>query len=138
VKRLILAIVAGIAVWILAVSLLNRGLRLAMPGYAAAEPDMSFTLPMMAARLTIAALASLIAGAAAGWIELSGRRAAWLVGVLLLAVFIPLHVRLWKMFPLWYHLTFLVSLVPLTVLGSVLTHAFRRRSGWVDKGPATP
>ena len=39
-------------------------------------------------------------------------------GVLLLVAFIPQHVMLWDKFPLWYHLTFLLSLVPLTYLGS--------------------
>ena len=60
-KRTVLAIAAGLLVWILVISLLNRGLRLGLAGYAAAEPAMSFTLTMMAARLTIAALASLSA-----------------------------------------------------------------------------
>jgi hypothetical protein len=40
--------------------------------------------------------------------------------VLLLVVFIPDHVRLWSIFPVWYHMTFLVTLVPLVVLGSWL------------------
>jgi hypothetical protein len=123
-KRVILAILAGIVAWILVASLINRGLRLAMPGYAAAEPDMTFTLPMMAARLTIGALASLAAGAACGWIDRPGGPSVWTVGVVLLAAFIPGHVALWNLFPVWYHLTFLVSLLPLTVLGSLLA---RRR-----------
>jgi len=38
-------------------------------------------------------------------------------GVLLLVAFIPQHVMLWDKFPVWYHLTFLLSLVPLTYLG---------------------
>jgi hypothetical protein len=133
VKRLILAIVAGIVVWVIAVSLLNRGLRLALPGYAGAEPEMTFTLTMMAARLTIGALASLIAGVITGWLDRPGGRAAWVVGVILLAAFIPGHVALWHVFPVWYHLTFLVSLVPLTVLGSL---AVRRRVADDQRGEA--
>ena len=38
-------------------------------------------------------------------------------GLILLAVFIPQHIALWNNFPVWYHLTFLLSLVPLTYLG---------------------
>ena len=38
-------------------------------------------------------------------------------GLLLLVAFIPQHISLWNTFPVWYHLTFLLSLVPLTYLG---------------------
>ena len=126
-KRAILAFLAGLVTWLLVVSVLDRGLRIALAGYAAAEPKMTFTLGMMAARLTIAAVTSVIAGAAAGWISPAGVRVAWVMGAILLVVFLPEHVRLWNAFPLWYHLTFLVTLVPLIVLGSWLTRT--RRSG---------
>ena len=124
-KRSILAVVAGLAAWVLVASLLNRGLRITLAGYAAAEPRMTFTLAMMAARLMIGALASLAAGAVAGAIAPSGSRAAWVLGAILLAAFLPEHVWLWRVFPLWYHLMFLVTLLPLVVLGA---HAFRPRS----------
>lgn len=119
-KRIVLAMAAGLLVWILVISLLNRGLRLVLAGYAAAEPTMSFTLTMMAARLTIAALASLIGGAAAGWIAPRARAAPLVLGAILVAGFLPVHVQLWSRFPVWYHLTFLLSLLPLTVLGAHL------------------
>ena len=120
VKRTVLAIAAGLLVWILVISLLNRGLRLGLAGYAAAEPAMSFTLTMMAARLIIAALASLIGGAAVGWIAPRARAAPLVLGAILVAVFVPVHVQLWSRFPPWYHLTFLLSLLPLVVLGARL------------------
>jgi hypothetical protein len=119
-KRPVLATAAGLVVWILVVSLLNRGLRLGLAGYTAAEPTMSFTLTMMAARLTIAALASLIGGAALGWIAPRARAAPLVLGAILVAVFVPVHVQLWSRFPPWYHLTFLLSLLPLVVLGARL------------------
>jgi hypothetical protein len=125
-KRAILAFFAGLVTWLLAVSVLDRGLRIALAGYAAVESKMTFTPGMMAARLTIAAVASVIAGAVAGWIAPKGVRVAWVLGTILLAVFIPEHVRLWNTFPVWYHLTFLVTLVPLVVLGSWLA---RTRTG---------
>ena len=128
-KRAILAFVVGLVVWVLVVSLLDRALRIFLPGYAAAEPGMSFTLGMMAARLTIGALTSLIAGAVAGWIAPASQVMPWLLGGLLLAAFIPQHLRLWSIFPLWYHLTFLVTLAPLIVLGSRLPRVL---------APATP
>jgi hypothetical protein len=125
-KRAILAFLAGLVTWLVVGSVLDRGLRIALAGYAAAEPKMTFTLGMMAARLTIAAVTSVIAGAVAGWISRGSVRVAWVMGAILLALFIPVHVRLWNTFPIWYHLTFLVTLVPLVVLGSWLA---RTRTG---------
>jgi len=120
-KRAILAFLAGLVTWLLVVSVLDRGLRIALAGYAAAEPKMTFTVGMMAARLTIAAVTSVIAGAVAGWISPRGLRVAWVMGAILLVAFLPVHARLWNTFPLWYHLTFLGTLLPLVVLGSWLT-----------------
>jgi hypothetical protein len=85
---------------------------------------MSFTLGMMAARLTIGALSSLAAGAVTAWIAPGSAYVGWILGALLLAAFLPEHVlRLWHTFPLWYHLTFLVTLIPLIALGAWLTRA---------------
>ncbi len=122
-KRAILAFAAGLLLWVVVVSLLNHGLRLFVAGYAAAEPTLSFTLGMLAARLAIAALTSLIAGAVAGWIAPASARLPRLLGVILLVAFIPVHVQLWSLFPFWYHLAFLGTLIPLVVLGARLTRA---------------
>jgi hypothetical protein len=122
-KRSLLAVVAGLAAWVLVASLLNRGVRVTLGGYAAAEPRMTFTLAMLAARLMIGALASISAGAVAGSIAPRGSRPVWVLGAILLAAFVPQHVWLWRVFPLWYHLTFLVTLLPLVVLGAHLTRA---------------
>jgi hypothetical protein len=119
-KRAILAFAAGLVVWILVISVLNRGLRLLMPGYALAEPTMSFTLGMQTARLGIGALTSLIAGATAGWIAPASPKMPLLLGGMLLIAFMPVHVQLWSLFPFWYHLVLLGTLVPLVVLGSRL------------------
>jgi len=122
-KRPILAFVVGLVVWVLVISLLNHALRIFVLGYAAAEPTMSFTLGMLAARLVIAALTSLTAGAIAAWIAPSSPRLPVLLGTALLVAFLPIHVQLWRLFPFWYHLVFLATLIPLVVLGSRLTRA---------------
>jgi hypothetical protein len=122
-KRSIIACVAGLVVWVLLVSILNRLLRLFLTGYAEAEPGMNFSLGMMVARLTIAAVTSLIAGAVVVRIAPLAIRAPWVVGAILLATFIPTHVMLWSRFPVWYHLTFLLTLVPLVVLGAYLARS---------------
>jgi hypothetical protein len=119
-KRAVVAFIVGLLAWAVVVSLIDRVLRLSLAGYAAAEPALAFTLSMMVARLIMAAVTSLIAGAVLGAIAPASKRTPWAVGLVLLAAFIPIHVRLWHAFPAWYHLTFLVPLAPLIALGASL------------------
>jgi hypothetical protein len=94
-------------------------MRGAWPDYARVADAMIFTLPMMLARLSIGAVATI----AAGWITtvIAGRSTfvRFAPGLLLLLAFIPQHIMLWEKFPIWYHLTFLLSLIPLTYLGGM-------------------
>jgi glycerol-3-phosphate acyltransferase PlsY len=96
----ILGVVAGLAVWMMVVSAAWWVLRAAWPEYVSAAGTMTFTASMKVARLSIGALATL----AAGWVPA-------------LVAFIPEHIMLWDKFPVWYHMTFLLSLVPLTYAG---------------------
>jgi len=118
-----IGVVAGLAVWIAVVAVAGLIMRSSWPAYASVADAMTFTLPMMLARLSIGALATL----AAGWITAALAPRPLLVrvipGIILLAVFIPQHIALWHTFPIWYHLTFLLSLVPLTYLGGARVSA---------------
>jgi hypothetical protein len=49
--------------------------------------------------------------------------ATWVLVILLLAIFIPVHISLWAKFPARYHLVFFASLVLFPAVG-----AMRRRS----------
>jgi len=125
--RTIIAVIAGFFAWMAIVTVLNLGLRLWLPGYSHAEPAMAFTFVMQVARLLIAAVASLIAGGLVKWIAPLSRWAPWTVGLILLVLFVPVHISLRDKFPLWYHLTFLLSLVPLVVLGAKVAARFSAR-----------
>ncbi len=125
--RNILGIVAGLVAWFIVATLLNFILRLAVPGYHVAEPTMAFTLTMQIARLVEGAVASLVAGLTTGLVARGNRTMAMVLGTLLVVLFIPVHYQLRDAFPLWYHLTFLLSLFPLTVLGALIV-----------KSPAVP
>ena len=116
--KAILGVVAGLLAFIIVVTVASPLLR-AWPAYAAVAGTMAFTLPMKIARLSIGAVATLAAGFVAVRISRS-TAAMWTTGGLLLAAFIPQHISLWDKFPIWYHLTFLSSLVPLTWVGGSL------------------
>jgi hypothetical protein len=118
--RTIGAIIAGLVAWFVIATILDRGMRLFWPEYAAALPAMAFTLPMMFARLAEAAATTL----ASGFINrLIARTPLWpaaVQGVILLLLFLPIHYKVWHNFPVWYHFTFLGYLIPLTLLGAAL------------------
>lgn len=118
--RTISSILVGLVVWTVVATILNFGLRAALPGYHAAEATLQFTMAMKAGRLSLAALASFAAGASVHAVAPASRAAPWIAGGIVLALFLPVHYQLWSKFPVWYHLTFLLSIVPLFGLGAAL------------------
>ena len=116
----LLGVVAGLAAWTSIVFAAGAIMRLTWPAYASVADAMTFTLPMLLARLAISTAATLATGLVSASIILSGTFTRLLPGVLLLVAFIPVHVGLWDTFPVWYQLTFLLSLVPLTYLGGTM------------------
>jgi hypothetical protein len=118
--RKALGVIAGLAVWIAVTTVAGVIIRAAWPAYSSVADAMTFTLPMMIARLGIGAVATVAAGWLAATITRRSKLATLLPGVVLLAGFIPQHIMLWEKFPVWYHLTFLLSLIPLAFLGGKL------------------
>jgi hypothetical protein len=118
--RTIVAIIAGLVGWAVIVTVINWGLRLGIPGYRLAEHTLVFTLEMKIGRLIMAAVTSVATGVLVRVIAPGSRYAPWIVGLIVLALFVPAHVQLWHRFPIWYHLSFLVPLVPLVALGAWL------------------
>jgi hypothetical protein len=119
-KRSVLACLAGLLTWIVVVTVINRVLRLSLPNYTAAEKTLQFTLGMKWARLLMAVMTSVVAGAVIGWISRSSRWPPLIVGSVVLAMFVPLHIAIWNKFPVWYHLTFLLTIIPAVLVGALL------------------
>jgi hypothetical protein len=115
--RNILGVAAGLLAWVAVATIAGFVMRAAWPEYALVAEAMTFTLPMMFARLAIGAAATIAAGWVASVIARRSTVSTVVPGLILLLVFIPEHITLWEKFPVWYHLTFLISLVPLTWLG---------------------
>ena len=114
------AILAGLVAWVVIATVLDRGMRLFWPEYAAAVPVIVFTLPMMLARLGEGAITTVASGMINRLIARGSLWPATVQGVVILLLFLPTHYNLWPNFPVWYHLTFLGYLIPLTVLGAAL------------------
>ena len=136
--RAVAAVAGGLAVWIVAVTVANLAVRAVLPGYGEAEAAMRaaeggygqastpFTPTMMIARLALGGLASVAGGAACAWIARARSRSPWVLGIILVVLFIPVHVWLWQRFPVWYHFAFLASLLPCTLLGATVAARNRR------------
>jgi hypothetical protein len=119
-SKKILGVVAGLVAWVAIVLVAGLITRLSWPAYDRVADAMTFTLPMMMARLSIGALATLAMGLVTAIIVRQSVAARLMPGVLLLIAFIPQHITLWDKFPVWYHFTFLLSLVPLTYVGGTI------------------
>ena len=111
------AAVGGIVIWVAVASLLNLAMRMSWPAYALVEKTYAWSLSMQLARLTIGALSSLAAGYVAARIA-NGSRAPLITGVVLLLLSLPSHIIHFDKMPLWYHAAFLLTLIPLVVLGA--------------------
>jgi hypothetical protein len=124
-KRSILACLAGLLSWVVVVSVINRVLRLTLPNYTSAERTLQFTPGMKWARLLMAIVTSLVAGAVTRRISPSSRWTPLIVGSVVFASFVPVHIAIWSKLPLWYHLTFLLTIIPAVLVGALLA---RRRN----------
>lgn len=114
--RPIVSIFGGFIAWWIVASILSLGLKSAWPDYAAADAQRQFSLGMLAARLAMGALSTLAAGSITRRLSKSSFPAVLGLGVLLLLFFVPVHIKLFAVFPIWYHILFLGSLVPLATL----------------------
>jgi len=121
------AVITALVTWFFVATVVNLALRAWWPHYHEAEIAFNFTLAMKFARLLLGAISTLAAGFVAAWIDKGRMKAAMLTGILLLGLFVPGHYRIWDKFPVWYHLTFLLSLLPLTLLGAALNHRTGRK-----------
>ena len=122
------AVITALVTWFFIATVVNLALRALWPHYHEAETAFNFTIAMKVARLVLGAISTLSAGFVAAWIGKSRMGSATLTGIALLCLFIPGHYRIWDKFPVWYHLTFLVSLLPLTLLGAALNHRASRKA----------
>src|SRR5262252_141301 len=98
-SKKIFGVVAGLAVWIGVVMVIGEIMRRSWPAYASVAAAMTFTLPMMLARLSIGALATVAAGFITAFIVPQSAVVRLMPGVILLIAFIPEHVTLWNTFP---------------------------------------
>jgi hypothetical protein len=118
--RTVGAVFAGLLTFFAVAFLAGLAAHALWPDYAAATLDRAYTLPMLLARLATGAVATVIAGWGASKIAQGHQFAALGLGLALLAISVPWHIRIWSEYPVWYHLVWLGCLIPCALLGSRL------------------
>ncbi len=118
--RSILAVIVSVISWLVIATICNWILRRLLPGYAAVEVAMTFTLTMMICRLVVGLISSLGAGFVCAAVAGRSRLAPKVAAVIVVLLFLPVHYMLWNKFPIWYHLFFLITLAPTMLLGAAL------------------
>jgi hypothetical protein len=73
---------------------------------------------MLISRVTAGVVSTAAAGYVAARCARDSRSAAWWLGALLLVISGPIHlIDVWVDYPTWYHVAYLLSLMPLAGLG---------------------
>jgi len=114
--RTVLGVIAGVVAWLVVVTVIDRTMRYFWPDYAAVFAAMTFTLPMMIARLAESTVALLIASLVTVRVVPASRVAPWAFAILMFVPFAYFHSTTWNKFPVWYHAFFLGSLIVVPVL----------------------
>lgn len=118
--RMILGVVAGLVVWTIVVTACDIAVRKLWIEYAQVEKSLAFTLPIMLTRLSMSAACSVLSGFVAALVAKEKIKSALAAGMVLLALFLPVHISIWSKLPVWYHLVFFTSLSVLSLGGGLL------------------
>ena len=128
--RIILGVIAGFIAWSIIWLGSEQVLSVAWPEYGrhtlAAETafingaSLETSTAIVVVNLIRSFLTSIIAGFLAAVVAGESRRPTLVLGVILLLVGIAVEYAFWNLAPAWYHIVFLVAIIPMTMLGGRL------------------
>ncbi len=121
--KIILGIIAGFVVWSILWVASDAILRAVWTNYDESVAAMSFSTAMLIVPLILSAVVSIISGYIAALIAGENTKSPLILGIILLIVGVLVQMSVWEQIPLWYHLTFWILLVPMTILGGKLKTA---------------
>ena len=116
-----MGILAGLASYAIIGSLGLYLLKIGWADYAIASKDKSYTLAMLLSRLLVGILASIAAGISAAKISNDNVKSAWFVGAIVFCWAAYIHIfEVWTDYPIWYHLAYLLPIIPIIGLSHYL------------------
>lgn len=118
--RTILSIIAGFIVWSVIWVTADAVLRTAWTSYDESIKGMTFNSVMLIIPLVLSVTASIISGYVTAVTARENTRSTLILGIVLFIVGLLVQISVWDKIPLWYHLAFLILLIPATVFGGKL------------------
>ncbi len=118
--RIILGVVAGFIVWSMLWVGADAVIRAIWTSYDESAKAMNFQTSMLFVPLILSAIVSVISGFIAALIARENAKSPLILGIILLIVGLLVQLSVWNQIPLWYHLAFLILLIPMTILGGKL------------------
>ncbi len=121
---LVLGILAGLIAYAVIGKLGMFLLQVSWTDYAIHSIDKSFTLEMLLSRQLVGILASIFAGIASTKMANHNEKAAWFVGIIIFCggSYIHFLTKTWTEYPVWYHFTYVLLIIPVIVLSRFLLH----------------
>ena len=119
--KIILGVIAGFIVWTIIFVGGESALRAISPSLAAPENAASVdSAALLISYLIRSIIASILAGLTSALVAGENARTPLILGFVLLLVGLLVQIGSWSILPIWYHLTFLILLIPMTILGGKL------------------
>ena len=118
--KISLGVIVGFIVWSILWVGFDAILRTVWTSYDESAKAMKFSSLMLLVPIILSAVVSLISGYVAALVAKENTKSPLILGVLLLIVGIFVQIGVWDKIPLWYHLTFWILLIPMTILGGKL------------------
>ena len=114
--RTILAIIAGYVLWTILWLGGGAAIAAAFPGAFPEGGPFNATVPLLLT-LGLSIVCSFAAGVIATKLAVDVARAVWIMAILLLLTGIGVQASTWSQMPVWFHIPFLLLLVPICLLG---------------------
>lgn len=129
--RIILGVTVGFIAWTILWIGSDQVLRSALPTWYGAEQfdleraafngtEFTANSSILVFQLLRAFIVSIFSGFLCAFVALENRRSTVILGIVLLLVGLMVQLSMWSYLPVWYHILFLGSLVPMTVIGGRL------------------
>ena len=123
--KIILGVVTGFIVWSILWVGVGAILRAVWTSYDESVKAMTFSSAMLSVPLILSAVVSIISGYVTALISKENTKSPLILGILLLIVGVFVQMGVWDKIPFWYHLTFWMLLIPMTLLGGKLKNSER-------------
>lgn len=121
--KTIIGVIVGFIVWTILWLGSDAVIRAIAPDMVPGEDLSNISTTYLLIKLVSSVIFSIVSGYVAAMLAHESAKTTLYLGILLLLVGIFFQSAAWNQIPLWYHLLFLLLLIPMTILGGKLRKA---------------